>query len=177
MSEKNQSERKAVAQFGSAEIAQILGIGVRRLQQLTKEGIIPKIAHGKYEIAEVVPSYLEWKTTQCEEGDEEALDLRKERTLLIRVQRRKAEVELSVMKGELHKSEDVERVMNNMLSSFRARCLSIPNRAAPMVTGKSVDEIRTIMKAEIYEALQELSEYDPDAFYKPPEQEEVAGDD
>lgn len=175
MKEEKQDQKKSIAQFGSAEIAQILGIGVRRLQQLTKEGVIPKITHGKYEIAEVVIAFLNWKVSQFENAQEDDLNLRKERTLLTRVQRKKAEHELAIMKGELHKSEDVERVMNDMLSSFRARCLVIPNRAGPLVVNKSIEEARTLLKAEIHEALQELSDYDPDKFYRPPDQE-AAGD-
>lgn len=174
MKDEKQAQKKSIAQFGSAEIAEILGIGVRRLQQLTKEGIIPKIAHGKYEIAEVVTAFLEWKVSQYENAQEDDQNLRKERTLLTRVQRKKAEHELAIMKGELHKSEDVERVMNDMLSSFRARCLVIPNRAASLVVNKTIEEARTMLKAEIYEALQELSDYDPEKFYRP--DQEAAGD-
>ena len=165
-----------VAEFGSSEIAQILGIGVRRLQQLTKEGIIPKISHGKYEIAAVVNAYLNWRLSEQANAQKEDVDLRKERTLLTRAQRKKAEIELGVLNGEVHKSDDVRRVMTVMLGSFRARCLTIPDRTAPMVlAAKDVDDAKLILKKEIHTALQELSEYDPEAFSQPPD-EEAEGD-
>lgn len=174
MADEVEEKTEFKLELGATETAAILGLGVRRLQQLVKETILPKRGHGKYEIKEVVAAYLQWKLAQNEITEDEELDLRKERTLLTRVQRQKAELELAVMKGELHKSEDVERVMNDMLMAFRARCLAIPNRAAPMVAEKDIDAIRKMLKAEIHEALQELAEYDPETFYQPPD--DVVGD-
>lgn len=171
MSDAQQEEKQFSLEIGTSEMAAVLGLGVRRLQQLTKEGAIPKLKHGKYELTAAVPAYLQWKIAQCEVTEDDELDLRKERTLLTRVQRQKAEVELAIMQGELHRSEDVERVMNGMITAFRARALAVPNRSAPMVNGKSIDETRKLLKAEIHDALQEMSEYDPGSFYQPPDSE------
>lgn len=172
MSTENDEIKGKPIILGSADTARVLGITSRRLQQLTKDGIVVKENYGKYEMTKVVPAYLQFRTSQLESENEEELNFKKEKTLLTRAQRKKAETELAVMKGDLHKAEDVERVMNTMLSAFRNRCLTIPSRASPVLVNKNLNEIKLALRAEINEALQELSDYDPGIFYLPDGEDE-----
>lgn len=150
----------------TSELAEILGITDRRIRQLEKAGIISKISRGKYDLAAAVQQYISWIKSQYAETDEE-LDLKKEKTLLTRANRQKVELELQIMRGELHRSEDVRRVMNDMLGAFRARCLAIPSKVAPKIQGKTdLAIIQDIIKKEVYEALSELADYDPEVFYR-----------
>jgi phage terminase Nu1 subunit (DNA packaging protein) len=147
------------------EIAEILGFSKRRIGQLEKEGALVKIGHGKYDLKASVQRYIEYIKAQAEKTDEE-LDLTKEKTLLTRANRQKVELELQIMRGELHRSEDVRRVMNNMLGAFRSRVLAIPSKTAPQLLAQTdLAIVQDIIKKEVYEALQELSEYDPHVFY------------
>lgn len=170
---ENERQKESVAIYGSADTAKILGISIRWLQKLTQDGILVKEGQGKYEIAKTVQAFVEWKVSQAKESDKEELNFKVEKTLLTRAQRKKAEMELGVMQGELHKGEDVERVVNAMLATFRTRCLVIPTRAAPLLAGKSLNEIKQALGAEVREALAELSDYDPAVFYQEPGVEEA----
>ena len=77
-----------------------------------------------------------------------------------------SDMQLKLMQGKLHKSEDVEKVMTNMLASMRAKLLSLPSRVAPRVADTSdTTEVMTILQADIYDALHELSEYTPEMCY------------
>jgi hypothetical protein len=70
------------------------------------------------------------------------------------------------MRGTMHFSEDVERVMNDMLSNFRAKVLALPSRVAPRLIGiDTIADIQEILQIETLEVLQELSEYNPSEFY------------
>ena len=150
----------------TSELAEILGLSDRRIRQLEQQGVISKIGRGKFNLAQAVQQYITWIKSQAAAKSEEELDLKKEKTLLTRAQRQKAELELQIMRGELHRAEDVERVMNDMLGAFRARCLTIPIKAAPRIQGETdIVTIQEVIKKEVYEALSELSEYDPEAFY------------
>lgn len=171
-----EEKTEGVATFGSSDTAKILGVSIRWLQKLTQDGVLEKEGHGKYEIAKTVQAFVAWKTAQAEESNEEELNFKKEKTLLTRAQRKKAEMELAVMRGELHRGQDVEQVMNEMLSTFRARCLVIPTRTAPLLTGKGLNEIKQLLRTEIREVLAELSEYNADSFYTPPTAGGVKGD-
>lgn len=149
----------------TSELAEILGLTDRRVRQLEQAGIISKLARGKFDLAASVQQYIAWLKANSAESDEE-LDLKKEKTLLTRVNRQKVELELQIMRGELHRSEDVRRVMNDMLGAFRARCLAIPSKMAPRLQGQTdLAVIQDTIKKEVYEALTELSDYDPEVFY------------
>ena len=71
---------------------------------------------------------------------------------------------LKEYKGELHNSRDVEFFMNNMLTYFKQRVLSIPSRVARLCVGKSFAEIYSAIMLEIELALRELSGYDKAQF-------------
>jgi phage terminase Nu1 subunit (DNA packaging protein) len=149
----------------TAEISEILGLSDRRIRQLEKENALVKIKRGKYDLKASVQRYIEYIKEQAQQTEEE-LNLTKEKTLLTRANRQKVELELQIMRGELHRSEDVRRVMNDMLGAFRARILAIPSKVAPrLIAQTNAAVIQNIIKNEVYEALQELSEYDPHMFY------------
>jgi phage terminase Nu1 subunit (DNA packaging protein) len=159
----SESEKRIVS---TSELAEILGLSDRRIRQLEQIGAISKISRGKFNLSETIQQYIDWIKSQAIESDQE-LDLKKEKTLLTRANRQKVELEIQIMRGELHRSEDVQRVMNDMLGAFRARCLAIPTKAAPrLIAETDIAIIQDTLRKEIYEALSELSGYDPNVFYK-----------
>lgn len=161
---KNKVLSKDIYTVSTKEICEILGLSERRIQQLAKEEILIRISHGKYDLPTSIQKYIDYIKEQSKTGEE--LDKVTEETLLVRVRRQKAEIELDIMQGNVHLSEDVEKVMNDMLSSFRAQVLVIPGKAAPQLIGMTeIEPIKAILKNYIHEALQEMSEYDPAAFY------------
>ncbi|WP_198510291.1 hypothetical protein [Bacillus solitudinis] len=144
------------------EMSEILGLSDRRIRQLENDGALVKITHGKFDLPASIRAYINHLNTDTVEE----LNKTEEEALWTRARRQKAELELQIMKGELHRSEDVKRVMNNMLGAFRARILAIPSKTAGPLQGKSdFNEIRGILKESVYEALTELSDYDPYVFY------------
>lgn len=156
--------------FSTSELSEILGIGDRRIQQLVKEGVISRLDRGKFHLPSVIDEYVNWRVSTTSQPtftiDKERVDADLENALLLRAKRQKAEMELKIMRGELHRSIDIERVMNDMLSAFKAKCLAIPSKTAPKLISKTdLAVIQDIIKQEVYEALKELSEYDPEAFY------------
>lgn len=150
--------------FSAKQLSELLNITDRRIQQLTKEGVIVKAARGKYKVMESVAGFIRY--LQDKNGDNDELDYNTEHALLERAKRQKAELQLAVMKGEVHRSKDVELVMNDMVASFRARILAIPTKLAPQLESiRELTKIRDVMTREMIEALTELSEYDPQVFY------------
>lgn len=145
----------------TAEIATILGISDRRVQQLTKQGVIKQQGRNEYNISEAVQKYI-----SSIQGNTKK-EFQEERTKLTKANREKAEIELQMLRGEIHHSEDVKKIMFDMLSAFRSRLLAIPVKAAPPLTAETeLLAVQNILKAEIYDALSELSEYDPAKFYR-----------
>lgn len=156
--------------FGTNEISEIFGVSERRIQQLVKAGAISRIDRGKFHLPTVIEEYSNWKVDNASHpvftDDGEEVDYDYENALLMRAKRHKAELELKIMRGELHRSVDIERVMNDMLISFKTKCLAIPSKTAPKLLNQTdLAVITDTIKNEVYEALNELSEYDPEMFY------------
>lgn len=153
----------------STTLGKILNLSERRVRGLAELGVFEKIKRGQYKLVENIQKYIVYIKTNSEAGEVEndaGLDLEKERALHERIKREQSELKLAAMKGEMHKSEDVERVMNDMLSNFRSKLLSLPSKVSPLLIAREeIGEIQEILQKEVLETLQELANYDPAAFY------------
>lgn len=148
----------------TAEISEIFGISTRRVQQLAKDGVFVRVGHGQFDLPASVNSFIEYRLDDTK--DEGVLDKSTEEAMWTRARRQKTELELQIMRGDLHRSEDVRRVMNDMLGAFRARILSIPSKFSPQLVGLTeIPPIKVVLKQAVHEALEELSDYDPMVFY------------
>lgn len=149
-------------------VADMFDLTTRRVGQLCEEGILSKIKQGSFELVPTVKNYIRFlKTKNDVASSDESIteEFNKEHTLREKALREKAELEVGLMKGKLHASEDVEREMTKMLAAFRAKILSIPSKLAPKIAVNSnANEIEEMIRKELYAALNELSEYDPDTF-------------
>lgn len=154
----------------STVLSNLFGLTTRRIRQLENEGVIQKIARGKYSLQDNIKSYITYikasadlKENKTEEGK---IDYDQEHALLERRKREKMELELAAMRGTMHYSEDVERVMNDMLSNFKAKILALPSRAAPrLITLSTIADIQEVLQNEVLDALNEMSQYNPNDFY------------
>jgi len=106
------------------EISEILGLSKRRVQQLAKENALVRVGHGKFDLPSSVSTFMEYQLERSR--SDEDLDKNTEEALWTRAKREKTEIEVKIMKGELHRGHDVERVMSDMLGAFKARLLSLP---------------------------------------------------
>lgn len=148
----------------TSELSEILSLSTRRIGQLEKDGALTKIQRGKYDLVASVQSYIDYRLEK-ERGDDE-LDAKVETALWTRARRQKTELELNILKGEVHRSQDVKRVMNNMLTGFRTRILAIPTRVSSQLIGQQdIALVQDKLKKVLHEALNELKDYDPNVFY------------
>lgn len=153
---------------GTSTLANILDVTDRRVRQLVDEGILTKVKNGSYELIPTLKKYLLYIKTKSDnqiDGSHSEKDYMTEKTIHERVKRKIAELELAQMEGKLHDSADIEREMAKMLAAFRAKILAIPSKLAPQLIAQSeISIIESILENEVYNALSELSEYDPELF-------------
>lgn len=153
----------------SASLEKMIGVSGRRIRQLAEEGIIVRAAKGRYKLMDSITNYIltlkvamEAAGTDFSDGE---IDLEEEKAIHERVKRHISELKLQVMKGELHRSGDVERVMTDMLVSIRARLLAMPTKLAPLLVARNdAGYIRTAINREVLDALNELKDYSPKDF-------------
>ena len=73
-----------------------------------------------------------------------------------------AELELLKAKRELVSADDVLGAWVDVLSAMRAKMLSLPTKCAPLIsTETEIGIIQDIIEKQVYEALDELSAYQP----------------
>jgi phage terminase Nu1 subunit (DNA packaging protein) len=149
------------------KISEIFGYDPRRIQQLTHEGAFVKVAHGKYDLAQSIHSYIEYRVGKNKPKDDDEIDNNVETALWTRARKEKTELEVKIIKGELHRSQDVKRVMNDMLTAFRQRVLALPTKMAPQLLMKDdVAVLKDLLEKAAFEMLNELKDYDPNVFYE-----------
>ena len=77
-----------------------------------------------------------------------------------------AEIKLKAIKGEIHHTLDVQRVVTDMLMNFKQKMRAIPTKIATQINPASKTSIiEAKLKKEIDEALSELSEYKAEDYY------------
>ena len=171
---KQESESAKVTDIDSltvsaAVLGNIFGVTDRRIRQMAEEGIIVRVAKGRYNLVESVKNYiLSLKLAVDSAGNDNPdgeLNFEEEKALNERVKRNISAMKLQTMKGELHKAENVKRVMTDMLSAFKTRVLNIPAKVAPILEDRDAGYIKERLTAEVTETLNELKDYDPADFY------------
>lgn len=142
-----------------AELAKILGKDEKTIFRWLKEGmpVEKQGARGtpsKFDTQKVI----EWLISRSNNGKE--MDAAKLR--LTEAQARKAELEADVLEGTLIPQEKVKATWTKMIASMRSRILALPSRLAPqLVAQREYKKVEKLLKETIYEALQEIADYDP----------------
>jgi phage terminase Nu1 subunit (DNA packaging protein) len=138
-------------------IAKLFNLTERRVQQLAKEGIIPKGERGKYDLVECVTAYIKYLQELAFGQSLKPADAHTEKTRLVRAQADHEELKVRERRGELISVGLVESEWTDMVSAMRAKLLSLPVRVAQVaISAQSIREIEENVRTQIYAALEEL---------------------
>ena len=139
-------------------VARHLFLSSKRIKQLTDKGILKEVVPGMYDMTEARRAYIEYLRDSG--GTEESVDYATERAKLVRVKRENEELELQLKKGELHRSDDIEKILSAMLINFKSRLMAIPAEEAPKLAQmKDKTKIFKYLTEKIREALNELGDF------------------
>lgn len=138
-------------------IAQLFGVTVRRIQQLTQDGVLPttETAEGRrYDLVPTIQSYVKYLSDKAYGKN------RSEKENELREQKMRAEIALKESQGELHRLRtdiaagkyiSVEEVIldyTRFFVTFKNFAMAIPARVADMINGYAEPvEVRRIEKA------------------------------
>jgi len=140
-------------------LAEMLRLTPRRIQQLAREGQIPKASRGRYPLIESVRGYVDYLNelaAKARQGAEQlvAPKLRKETALA-----ELAELELAEKRRETIPRAETERFLVALFSHVRTRIRGVPRKAAPPAhAAESVAEVEEIFWKHLSEALEQLSD-------------------
>ena len=141
--------------YTSKVVAQWLCLTERRVRQLRDEGVIVEARPGLYELQPTVARYITYIGGAGKET------LTNERMKLTRAKREAAELENELRKGEVHRTEDIERGIKSMFLNIRSRFLALPAKLSPTLAtlGGNQTGIFDELKQAIDEILVEMSDY------------------
>jgi phage terminase Nu1 subunit (DNA packaging protein) len=144
-----------------AVIAKLLDLSERRVQQLSREGVIPKAMRGQYDLVGSVRGYVRYLRDQAAKAQAGAPDYASERARFIRARADLAEMEAAEKRGAVIPAADVEAAWIAVLARLRTRILALPDRLAPLVHAEaSPAGVRDTLRGALREALEELAESD-----------------
>src|SRR6516164_3142568 len=150
----------------TSQLAKLVDTSPRWEQKLTNDGILNRARdadgaelRGRYNLL-AVRDYCRYLKSLARLDDASEARHQALRNEKLAAKTEMAHMNLAERKGELHDARDVEFIMNNMLTYFKQRVLSIPSRVARLCVGKPFREIFDLLMIEIELCLRELSGYD-----------------
>lgn len=169
-------------------IALMFGLTVRRIQQLTQDGVLETELVGKtrkYDRDKTVQTYITYLQDKASGRAQSQSDAENESRKLAAEadwKEAKAAIEktkLAELEGQMHRSEDVEAVITDLVFEIRSQITALPGRLA-MDTARiqTAEEESIRIRDEINEILDNLSNYryDPEKFSKRVKAREGADD-
>jgi phage terminase Nu1 subunit (DNA packaging protein) len=142
---------------GVQQLAKVLGVSRRRVNQLVLEGM-PKASHGQYDLgACLLWAYQYEKSRKSTAQPIENADLVAEKRRLTKAQADDAEISLAERRGQLVPISKFESEMAAMITTARQNLLNLSARIAPELEGQSREVIRHRVRKSIYDALTALS--------------------
>lgn len=151
--------KKIEIRGNTGELAKLLNITQRRVNQLAEEKIITRQPEGDFVLPEAIAEFYSFKFQS-----DEAIDFMAEKALHEKAKRELAELELQKRRNEVHDAADVELVMTDMLTNLRSQLLGLPAKMAPQLANRDKDYIDQTLTDEIYARLTEISDYSPEMF-------------
>ena len=142
-------------------IARLLDLSERRVQQLSREGVIPKAERGQYDLIGSVRGYVRYLRDQALKAQAGAPDYAAERARFIRARADLAEMEAEEKRRSLIAAEQIEAAWIAVLALLRTRLLALPDWLAPQAFEQTtVGDTRNLIRAAIREVLDDLAQPD-----------------
>lgn len=145
------------------ELAQCLGISTRQVRNLKSEGMFQPVENGRgYALEICIQEYINFKIN-AEMGRSASISKEEIQAEHEEVKKQISILKLRKLRRELHEAADVEAFLSDMLIQFKNRLLSLPSKLAMQISGETdMNQIIQVLTKGMHEALEELSEYDPD---------------
>lgn len=144
------------------DLVTVTGLSTRRIQQLVDEGVMFKGGRGQYLFAKSLKSYIEFVQKPIV-ADEEAKLEKAKATAEIKYKKAKADratMETEELRGNMHRSDDVRAITEDMLYAIRNGLVALPGRLAVDVAScQTAAEAYEVIKREVHVLMREIAEY------------------
>lgn len=149
----------ATPTYPVATIADLLMVSERRVQQLAKEGVIPKAERGRYELAPTVQGYIRYLQERSVHSDATTIDYAAEKARLTKAQADLAEIEVAKARDEVVGVAQLEKNLASLFAEVQINLRNIPGRVVSSLVGvKDERAIKARLTKEIDQVLQALAD-------------------
>jgi phage terminase Nu1 subunit (DNA packaging protein) len=147
----------------TAQLAALLGLTTRRVNQLAEEGITVRADHGEFDGPASVQAYIAHVGNRVKDK-EGALDAERETARLRKEQADTQELKNAKLRKELLLVEEVSRVWSEQVASIRSGLLAVVSRVRQRISLSAEDAV--VLDEEIRDAMTKLADgvdiYDAD---------------
>ena len=114
-------EKVADKNVATTELAAVLGISARRVQQLAQDGILDTVERGKFELGAAVQAYIRFlgRDAMTEEDKKLESAKRKAEATLKLSKAKIAKAQADELSGQMHRSEDVAAMTADLIYTIR----------------------------------------------------------
>ena len=153
-------------EVSTTELATVLGVSARRVQQMAQDGTTPTCRKGCFRLADSVQRYIKFLS----DGPMDEEDRKLEKTRRVAETTMKAskatiaKLEAEELKGTMHRAEDVAAMTEDLVYTIRGALNALPGRLAVDVSAVSTPaEASEVIRKEVNKIMRELAgyRYDP----------------
>ena len=146
----------------STELATVLGVTVRRVQQLAQDGTLPTVKKGRFLLADSVQRFIRFSSAAPVDEEDQKLEKTRRRSE-VQIKASKAMVaklEAEELKGIMHRAEDVAAITEDLVYTIRGALMALPGRLAVDVAAcETPAEASNVIRREVNKVMRELADY------------------
>lgn len=156
----------------TTELALVLGLTARRIQQMAQDGTITAESRGRFRLSSAIKQYMDFiqdrkRKIVTEEDLKIDRQVRKAEADLKQTKATVSRLELEEIEGKVHRSEDVIEIMDEMVYEIRDAMMILPNRlSVDVANAGTLAEVKKVIQKEVNEILKILKRhlYDPEKY-------------
>lgn len=154
-------------EVSTTELATVLGITARRVQQMAQDGTITPIKRGRFLLGDSVQRYIKFLTNNgpLDEDDKKLEKVRRQSEVTMKASKATvAKLEAEELRGRMHRSEDVAAMTEDLIYTIRGALNALPGRlAVDVAVTETAAEASEVIRKEVHKVMRELAgyRYDP----------------
>ena len=155
---------------GPQTLAALLGISEIRVHNLIGR-VFKQEPGGKFELGAAIFAYIQHirKSKNIpEEGSAQEREA-EEKAIRARIARELDEIKLQKARQDVHLTEDVRRVWNDIIGSFKVKLLTMPQMLSAKLAdryGIDKNDVESMLHSEVRDICSLLTAYSADTFYQ-----------
>jgi phage terminase Nu1 subunit (DNA packaging protein) len=143
------------------QISKLLMLSPRRINQLAKQGVIPKEEEGKYELIGAVQGYISYLKEKASDQVEGVISIGEAKQRKLAAEARRAELLYDLESSQVARLNEIKLMWDHLAVAMKTKLLAIPNKVTPLIISQdNFNYVKTMIHDSIAEALNELAKGD-----------------